>query len=137
MQFHPNELFILYDPSTSAGKQAKAMALSICSHLNEVDSIHEKLSPTYWKEIVRMLGLQPDDMLDHSHPDYKAKVASKSYTMNGWLEVLTHYPYLVKGPIAIFNGKAVLCHTPTDILKLETAPKVESKVLPHLKRYHE
>ena len=119
MEFHPNELFLLYDPHSSVGKQTRALALSICNHINEFDVIHQKLSPTYWKEIVNLLGLQPDQLLDHAHPDYKSKVSGHDYTMDGWLEVLVHEPYLVKGPIAIFQKSAVFCSTPSDIYKLK------------------
>jgi len=136
MQFHPNELFLLYNPNSNAGKQTKALALDICNHINEIDATREKLSPTYWKEIVAMIGLQPDDLLDHSHTDYKSKVAGNSYTMNGWLDVLTHYPHLLKAPVVIYHGKAALCQTPTDIMRLGGAVSQGDKVLPHLKKYH-
>ena len=135
MEFHPNELFLLYNPHTNTGKQTKALALDICSHINEVDVIHEKLSPTYWKEIVNMLGIPPDEMLDHTHADYKTKVANNSFTMNGWLDVLAHDPHLISGSIVIFNHQAIFCHTPTDIFKLRPDPSTEKKVLPHLKKY--
>ena len=133
MQFHRNELFLIYDPHSNVGKQTKAMALDICSHINEVDVVHEKLSPTYWREIMSMLGVHPDELLDHTHPEYKKKVADNNYTMDGWLEVLVHEGYLVKYPIVVFDQCAVLCHTPTDIMKLKS--KAEEKVLPHLKHY--
>lgn len=133
MQFHRNELFLIYDPHSNVGKQTKAMAMDICSHINEVDVVHEKLSPTYWREIMSMLGVHPDELLDHTHPDYKKKVADNNYTMDGWLEVLVHEGYLVKYPIVVFDQCAVLCHTPTDIMKLKS--KAEEKVLPHLKHY--
>lgn len=133
MQFHPNELYLLYNPTTSTGKQTKAMALTVSNHINEVDATKEKLGPTYWKEIISLLGMDPQDMLDHSHPDYKANVKDQTYTMNGWLDVIMHYPQLVKAPIAIFNGKAVFCSNPYDILKLQQASKGASKVPPHLK----
>lgn len=136
MQFHPNELFLLYNPSTNAGKQTKALALDICSHINEIDATREKLSTTYWKEIVGMIGMEPDAMLDHSHEDYKNKVAGNSYTMNGWLDVLSHYPHLLKAPVVIYHGKAALCQTPTDIMRLGGAVSQGDKVLPHLKKYH-
>ncbi|MCZ8216537.1 MAG: hypothetical protein O9262_09885, partial [Cyclobacteriaceae bacterium] len=55
-QFHPNELFLLYNPQTNSGKQTKAMAKDIFSHINEIDAIHEKLIPTYWKEVITMLA---------------------------------------------------------------------------------
>lgn len=135
MQFHPNELFLLYNPQSNIGKQTKALATDICSHINEVDSLREKLSPMYWREIIGLLNLQPDELLDHSHDDYKSKVAGNGYTMNRWLEVLSHYPHLVKSPIAIYHGKATLCQTPTDIMRLGGAVSQGDKVLPHLKKY--
>jgi arsenate reductase len=133
MQFHPNELFLVYDPQSNCGKQTKAIAQDICKHLNEVDVVHEKVSPTYWKEIINMLGMHPRDLLDQAHPDYKAKVADNTYTMDGWLELLVHDGHLIKRPIVIYNGCAVFCNTPTDIMKLK--PKPVEKVMPHLKDY--
>lgn len=132
MQFHPNELFLLYNPKSNTGKQTKAIACSINSHINEVDTLHEKLGPTYWKEVMNLLGMQPKDILDQSHPEYKQKVANNTFTMNGWLDVVMHNPQMLKAPIAIFNGKAVLCCTPTDIFKLSMREKNE-KALPHLR----
>lgn len=120
MQFHRNELFLIYDPHSNVGKQTKAMAMDLCNHINEVDIVHEKISPTYWREIMSMLGVHPDELLDHSHPDYKMRVADNNYTMDGWLEVLVHEGYLVKYPIVIFDQCAVVCHTPTDIMKLKS-----------------
>lgn len=134
MQFHRNEFFLVYDPHSNIGKQTKAMALDMCSHINEVDILHEKLSPTYWKEIINMLGVHPNELLDHSHPDYKKHVGENNYTMDGWLEVLVHDAHLIKYPIIVYDHSAVLCHTPTDVMKLH--PKTEHKVLPHLKHHH-
>lgn len=132
MQFAKNELFLIYDPQSNVGKQTKAMALDLCSHINEVDVVHEKLSPTYWREIVTMLGLHPTDLLDKTHSDYRKKVANDDYTMDGWLEILVHNGYLVKYPIVVFEQSAVMCHTPTDITKLKPHA---GKVLPHLRQY--
>lgn len=132
MQFAKNELFLIYNPQSNVGKQTKAIALDLCNHINEVDVVHEKLSPTYWREIVTMLGLHPNDLLDKTHPEYRKKVANDDFTMDGWLEILVHDSYLVKYPIVIFEQSAVLCHTPTDIMKLKPHA---GKVLPHLKPY--
>jgi arsenate reductase (glutaredoxin) len=134
MQFHRNEIFLLFNPATSIGKQTKALAKTINNHVNELDVLHQKLGPTYWKEVVTMTGLEPKELMDRAHPDYQEKVAGNNFTMNGFLDVLIHYPHLLKGPIAIYNGKAVLCQTPTDIFKLGISPEQSSeKVLPHLR----
>ena len=135
MQFHRNELFLIYDPHSNVGKQTKAMALDICSHINEVDVIHERISPTYWKEIVNILGVHPKELLDSDHPEYKKKMKADDYTMDGWLEVLVHDGYLIKYPIVVFNHTGVVCHTPTDIMKLK--PPKQEKVLPHLRHVND
>jgi arsenate reductase (glutaredoxin) len=136
MQFHPNEIFLLYNPETSTGRQTRAIAKTINSNVNELNVLREKLGPTYWKEVVNLLGLEPKEMMDRSHPDYQNLVAGKSFTMNGYLDVLIHFPHLIKGPIVIFNGRAVLCQTPTDIFKLGVRTSTDDlgdKVLPHLR----
>ncbi len=132
MQFHPNELFLIYDPQSSIGRQTKAMALDLCSHINEVDVVHEKFSPTYWREVITMLGLHPRDLIDVADPGFK-KLGDNEYTMDGWLNLLAHHGELVKSPIVIYSQAAIQCRTPTDINKLKGKP-VE-KTLPHLKNY--
>jgi arsenate reductase len=133
VQYHRNELYLVYDPHSNLGKQTKAMALDLCSNINEVDVIHERLSPTYWKEIVNMLGAHPTELLDHSHADYKKLMGNDNYTMDGWLEVLVHAAHLIKYPILVCDQSAVICRTPTDVMKLV---RTEPKVLPHLRSKH-
>lgn len=110
------------------------MAQTVSSHINEVDALHEKLGPTYWKEIITLLKMDPQDLLDQSHPDYREKVGDNTFTMTGWIDVIMHYPQLLKAPIAIFNGKAVFCQNPYEILKLQQASAGANKVPPHLRQ---
>jgi arsenate reductase len=131
MQFHRNELFLICDPQSNVGKQTKALALDICSHINEIDVVRERISPTYWKEIVNILGVHPRELLNSDHPQYKEKMKADNYTMDGWLGVLAHEGHLVKYPIVVFNQTGVVCRTPTDIMKVK---QKHDKVLPHLKQ---
>lgn len=133
IQFHPNEMFIVYNPSSYSSKQTKAIAMSICNHINEIDATQNKLTTTLWKEIVNMLKVEPTELLDHSSAEYKAKVGDNTFTMSGWLDVLTNNPNLLRAPIAIFNGQAIIVSKPTDVLKLEYAAKSSNRVPPHLR----
>lgn len=137
MQFHPNELFIYYDPVSNTGKQCRAYAKSLSNNVKDVDCRNIKLTTTVWKEIINMLGLRPKDLLDRSQPDYQEKIAGNTFTMTGWLEVLVNNPQMLKAPIAIYQNKAVLCVKPTDILRLDVSSGSESKVPPHLKSREE
>ncbi|MGK7390220.1 MAG: arsenate reductase family protein [Candidatus Cyclobacteriaceae bacterium M2_1C_046] len=133
MKFHPNELYIYYDPATNTGKQCRAYAKSISNNVNEVNCRNIKLTTTLWKDIVNMLGLRPKDLLDRSNPEYQEKIAGNTFTMTGWLEILVKNPQLLKAPIAIYQNKAVLCNKPTDILRLDLNSRSSAKVPPHLR----
>ena len=103
MQFHSNELFLFYNPQTTTGKQTKALALDICSHINEIDSVREKMSAMYWKEIVDMLGIQPNDLLDHSDED------SKNQSARQWI----HHEWLAGCSIPLSTPReSTHCHLP-------------------------
>ncbi len=134
MQFHQNELFLYYDPQVRTGKQSLAYAKSISNNINEVDWSSTQLTTTLWKEIINMLKIDPVRLLNKSHSDYQKTIEGNSFTMTGWMEVLVHNPQMLNGPIAIYNGSAVFCENPTDILRLEANSRTESKIPPHLKR---
>ncbi len=132
MQFHPNELFLYYDPTSSTGKQTRAYASSISNNINALDSTKIKLTATLWKEIVNMLNLKPKDFLNKSRKDYQELVKGNTFTMNGWLDILAKNPQMLKAPIAIYKNHGMICERPTEILSLDEK-KTHSKVPPHLR----
>lgn len=134
MELHPNELTLVYDPRTASGKKIRALAFSISNNVNEIDITTTRLTTTLWKEIVQMLGNDPKSLLSKSTPDYRNKVEGNTFTMTGWMDILLNSPELLKGPIAITHGKALMCENPNDILKLGKTTNIPSKRLPHLAR---
>ena len=134
MQFHPNELFLYYDPTSRQGRQVLAMAKSITNNVNAVDFRSVKLTTTLWKEIVNLIKLEPKKLLAKSSSEYQPKIAGNTFTMDGWLEVLVRHPHLLKGPLAIYNGKVAFCITPTDVLRLDANSHTSGKIPPHLRR---
>jgi arsenate reductase (glutaredoxin) len=132
MELHPNELTLVYDPRTAAGKKIKALAHSISNNVNEIDIITTRLTTTLWKEIVQMLGNDPKSLLCKSNEAYQEKVKGNFFTMDGWMNVLLNSPELLRGPIAITHGKALICENPNEILKLGKTTNIPSKRLPHL-----
>ena len=134
MEFHPNELTILFNPESDQAKKIKAYAHSISNNVNEIDLTKTRLTTTLWKEIINMLKLDPSEIINQAHPYYGLKVEGNSFTMDGWLNVLLNTPTLLKGPIAISKKNAVLCSNSTDILKLGISNNSPSKRLPHLSK---
>jgi arsenate reductase-like glutaredoxin family protein len=134
MEFHPNELTLVYDPRTATGKKIKAFAYSISNNVNEIDFTTTRLTTTLWKEIVQMLGNDPKNLLNKSSAAYKEKVEGNVFTMHGYMNILLNSPELLRGPIVITQGKALLCENPNDILKLGKPTNIPPKRLPHLVR---
>jgi len=134
MELHPNELTLVYDPKTPSGKKIKALAYSISNNVHEIDYTTTRLTTTLWKEIVQMLGNDPKRLLNKSSIAYKEKVFGNTFTMHGWLNILLNSPELLRGPIVITQGKALMCDNPNDILKLGKSSNTPKKILPHLVR---
>ena len=119
MRVHPSEMYFYHSSAQPIDKQTKAYAKSMTKFVNEIDVIKVKVTTTQWNQILRMLALRPKDLLNRAHPDYQNQIAGKDWDDEGWLNILVRFPHLIKSPIAIFRNRAVLCQTPTDILKLD------------------
>ena len=119
MKMHPNELFFYFNPTHTIDKQMRAYAQSISQHINEINIEKERITLTGWQTILEKLKLRPKDLLNRAHPDYQSKIAGKTWDDEGWLNILTRNPHLLKAPIAIKKNKAVLCITPNIILELD------------------
>jgi arsenate reductase len=119
MKIHPSELYFYHSSSQPIDKQTKAYAKSVTRFVNEIDLLKERLTATQWDQILLMLGLRAKDLLNRAHPDYQQMIAGRDWDEEGWLNILVNYPHLIKSPIAIFRNRAILCKTPTDILKLD------------------
>ena len=134
MELHPNELTLVYNAKSTSAKKIKAMAYSISNNVNEIDVMSTRLTTTVWKKIVQMLGNDPRSLLDKSQIQYQQKVKGNNYTMHGYMNILLNSPELIKAPIAITLGRAVLCLQPNDILKLGKTTNLPSKKPPHFVR---
>lgn len=118
MKIHPSELYLYHNSAQLNVKQTLAYAKSITRFVNEIDIIKEKVTTTQWYTLLLKLNLRAKDLLNRAHPDYQNLIAGNDWDEDSWLQILVRYPYLIKSPIAIFRDKAILCNTPTDILKL-------------------
>ena len=119
MKIHPSELYFYHSAVQPIDKQTKAYAKAITKFVNEIDITRERMTATQWDQILKLLHLRAKDLLNKAHPDYQRLIAGKDWDEEGWLNILVRHPYLIKSPIAIFRNQAILCKTPTDILKLD------------------
>ena len=125
--FISHELYLVYDPETDLGRRTHAMALSVNNVVHEINVMDKSITPFRWKEVLSMLNMSPLELINMGHPDYEQTFSGKDFSENDFLEMLFQNPHLVKGPIGILHNKAILCHDPNDILRLDLTPGAEKQ----------
>jgi arsenate reductase len=118
MELHPNEMLLLFDPTSATHRKTRVLAKSITKNVNEISLRHSKLTKLRWAELLAILNLAPKSLLDKSSKKYQDELAGHDFDDDDWLDILRNNPELVKAPIAVMNGKAILCISPKDIYKL-------------------
>jgi arsenate reductase (glutaredoxin) len=118
MKIPRNQVILYYDPETSIGKQTYAYAKSIAKHVQAIEFTKANLTNRIWQDILEMLNLRAKDLLDRSNPVYQEKLKGISFEQEDWLNVIVKNPELIKAPILIKGSKAILCITPSDVLKM-------------------
>lgn len=119
MKVHHEEILIYYDPKMSIAKKAIAYANSISSKVNQVEYHKEKFTPTIWRQILKMLAIEPKLLVNKANDYYQSNLRGKNFSNDDWINILTHQPDLIRAPIAIKGDKAVFVVNPTDIYKLK------------------
>lgn len=118
MKSNSRELLLYYNSESSSDRKTLAYAKSAIPYLKSYNHSKASCTTTNWKMILDALALHPKDLLNKAHPDYKSTIKGREFTNEGWLNVLSRNPQLIKAPIAIKGKNARLCLTPTDIFRL-------------------
>jgi arsenate reductase len=60
------------------------------------------------KEVLKKLGLKPQDLLRKKEPLFIEKYKDKKLTDTKWIKVMHQNPILIERPVAIYGNKAVI-----------------------------
>jgi len=113
-----NEIALYHNPDCSKAKKAFAYAKSLVGHVVEMEYSKTKKTATQWKEILMSLNKKPKDILDKSKTYYQENLKGRNFVDDDWLNVIINNPDLIRSPIAVKAGKAMLLDNPSDILHI-------------------
>jgi arsenate reductase (glutaredoxin) len=76
------------------------------------DYIREGISAGEVKQLILMLGIRPFDLVRKQEEYYKENLKELNPTDEDWYRILSENPKLIRRPVVVNNGKAVLADPP-------------------------
>lgn len=81
----------------------------IRNYLKDAPSISEL------KELLKKLGMKPEELVRKNERIYKENFADKEYSEDEWLEILHNNPRLIERPIIVKGDKAIIGRPPEKV----------------------
>ncbi len=90
----------------------KGVKVEVIEYLNKIPSKEEL------KEVLKLLKLNPEDIIRKGEADYKDNFKGKNLSDEEWISAMIKYPKLIERPIVIKGNNAVLGRPPENVLEL-------------------
>lgn len=118
MYYKENEITLLYNRQRELDRKTLATAHAVSTKINRQEIHSVRISETLFYILVEKLGGDPKTIIDKSQPFYQRELRGKELSKYGWYMMIMNHPKLLKAPVAMYHGKAVLCTSSNDVLKL-------------------
>jgi arsenate reductase len=118
MHYDKNDLILLYNGDNAKDRKTLAYAHTITSRINRQEVNSVRISETLFSLMMKELNIDAKNIVNKADPYYQANYRGRDLSSNDWHSVLTKRPSLLRSPVAMYHGRAVICNTPTDILKV-------------------
>ena len=116
---NPREILIYYNPSSVSDRKMVAYAKTLSPYIRSYSYDQANCSSTMWQGIINRLAIEPKRLFNKALPEYQSKLRGKELDEEGWINVIKRNPHLLRAPIAMRGKSAVLCESPTDVLRLD------------------
>lgn len=77
-----------------------------------IEYIREGISPEEVRELVKMLGIKPFELVRVQEEYFKENLKGKNISDEEWLKILSENPRLIRRPVVVKDGRAVLADPP-------------------------
>jgi arsenate reductase (glutaredoxin) len=101
--------FVIYH-NKRCSKSRKALEIIHDKNITPqvVEYMHQPLDEKKLKELIKMLGIAPEDIVRKKEQLYKEHFKGHKLTSANWLKILSKHPELMERPIIVKNKKAII-----------------------------
>lgn len=111
-------LTIYHNPRCSKSRQTLQLLNENNQQVKIVDYLKEIPSKEELKALLKMLGLEAQEIIRKGEPVYKEKFKGKTLSNDEWISAMVEFPKLIERPIVVRGDKAVLGRPPENVLEL-------------------
>ena len=110
---------IYHNPRCSKSRQTLELLQSRGIEPQIIEYLKSPPSKTKLKEILKLLGMEPRDLMRKNEDDYKkAKLDNPKLSKDDLIAAMVKYPILIERPIVLANGKAAIGRPPEKVLEI-------------------
>lgn len=118
MYYKENELVLIYNSKSNRDKKTLAYAVCHVPKVNRQDITSCRISSTLFNLALNKLNLSGKELVNKAHPHYQEMYRGKEMSNEEWFYLIMNHPELLKAPIAMYKGKAVVCNSESDLMRL-------------------
>ena len=110
---------IYHNPRCSKSRQTLALLHERDVELRVIEYLEQPPSPEKMDQILRLLDLEPRELMRTSEAPYKAlNLASPAMDREALIDAMCANPILIQRPIVLANGKAAVGRPPERALEI-------------------
>ncbi|MBV2246645.1 MAG: hypothetical protein KUL83_05745 [Lentimicrobium sp.] len=103
---------IYHNPKCRKSRAGLAYVKTIVPEAEVKEYIPEGITAGTIREIKQMLGIVPFDLVRTQEEFYKENLKGKEFSNEEWYSILSENPRLIRRPIVVKNGRAVIADPP-------------------------
>lgn len=109
---------IYHNPRCSKSRQTLELIQQAGQQIEIIDYLNQPPSEKELTTIIKLLGINAEDLVRKNEDVYKEKFKGKKITQQEWVKILIEHPKLIERPIVIKGDTAIIGRPPEKVLEL-------------------
>jgi arsenate reductase len=109
---------IYHNPRCTKSREGLQILENSGKDFEVIKYLDEQISETKLKEIIRVLGIKPIDLVRKNEAIWKSDYKGQKLTDKEIITAMVKHPKLIERPIVVNNGKAVIGRPPCSIIDI-------------------
>lgn len=109
---------IYHNPRCSKSRETLEIIQKAGKEVEIIDYQNQVPTEKELTAIIKLLGINAEDLVRKSEDIYKEKFKGKKITQQEWVKIMVEYPKLIERPIVISGNKAIIGRPPEKVIEL-------------------